>query len=148
MNASKNEGSKPRRRGPGLLELGVWVLALACALAAGAAVHARRITDEQRDIARARDMIRALMSALAPPDAEYALPSTEEGLQALVRRGVLPQVPDDPWGRPYVYRNPGKLRGIDLLSLGPDGVESADDLVAGDLYAKRETNAAAPGRQP
>jgi general secretion pathway protein G len=59
-------------------------------------------------------------------------PTTEEGLQALVsppsgepgwagpylKKGV----PLDPWGRPYVYQQPGSHAGdFDLLSYGKDG---------------------------
>ena len=65
------------------------------------------------------------------------LPTTEQGIQALVTRPtvepiphrwtrMLEEVPLDPWGRPYVYRNPGLINpeGYDLYSLGPDGMES------------------------
>jgi len=59
-------------------------------------------------------------------------PTNEEGLQALV---VPPsgepnwagpylkkEVPKDPWGRPYVYQQPGTHGGdFDLLSYGKDG---------------------------
>jgi general secretion pathway protein G len=35
----------------------------------------------------------------------------------------------DPWGSPYVYRNPGKQNstGFDLFSVGPDKKEGTDD---------------------
>jgi general secretion pathway protein G len=60
-------------------------------------------------------------------------PSTEEGLQALVagpsgetnwagpylRKGI----PPDPWGRPYVYAQPGTHGDYDLMSYGKDGRE-------------------------
>lgn len=61
-------------------------------------------------------------------------PTTEQGLQALITRptGVAhwngpyvkqEKVPEDPWGRQYVYRNPSQRPGkeYDLLSLGPTG---------------------------
>ena len=47
-------------------------------------------------------------------------PSTEEGLQALgpyLRKAV----PNDPWGRPYVYRTPGTKGEYEILSYGRDG---------------------------
>jgi general secretion pathway protein G len=60
-------------------------------------------------------------------------PSTEEGLQALV---VAPSgetnwagpylrksIPADPWGRAYVYNQPGTHGDYDLLSYGKDGRE-------------------------
>ncbi|MGB0333802.1 MAG: type II secretion system major pseudopilin GspG [Opitutales bacterium] len=70
-------------------------------------------------------------------------PTTEEGLEALVRapagkesrwRGpYLEEVPLDPWKQAYRYRYPGSkningARGYDVWSLGPDGTESADDI--------------------
>jgi general secretion pathway protein G len=71
----------------------------------------------------------------------YRKPSTAQGLEALVTRPsgdpkpprwkqLLSEVPLDPWGQEYVYRNPGKSNpsGFDLFSLGPDGVESEDDV--------------------
>ena len=61
-------------------------------------------------------------------------PSTEQGLQALITRpsGVTrwngpylkgEKLPEDPWGRPFVYRSPSQRPGheYDLLSLGPTG---------------------------
>jgi general secretion pathway protein G len=61
-------------------------------------------------------------------------PSTEQGLQALITRpsGITrwngpylkgEKLPEDPWGRPFVYRSPSQRPGhdYDLLSLGPTG---------------------------
>ena len=61
-------------------------------------------------------------------------PSTTEGLAALAQRpggvetwngpylkgGV---VPNDPWGRPYVYRSPGEHGAYDIFSYGSRGQE-------------------------
>ena len=69
----------------------------------------------------------------------YRMPSTEQGLGALVSlpateprprrwKQLMKEMPLDPWGNEYVYRNPGKGGGgFDLYSLGPDGKESDDD---------------------
>ena len=58
-------------------------------------------------------------------------PSTEEGLAALNEAPASLEgwagpylrkaVPMDPWGRPYVYEQPGQNTEIDLASLGRDG---------------------------
>jgi len=59
-------------------------------------------------------------------------PSTEEGLEALVSapaannekwRGpyLSKKIPLDPWGNPYIYRNPGTNAEFDVISLGADG---------------------------
>ena len=71
----------------------------------------------------------------------YRRPSTQQGLQALVSepsgdpkprrwKQLMSEIPLDPWGNEYVYRNPGKINpeSFDLFSLGPDGVESEDDV--------------------
>ncbi len=63
----------------------------------------------------------------------FAYPSTEQGLEALVTKpadpnvrnwkegGYLPQLPNDPWGNPYLYLNPGNQGEIDVYTLGRDG---------------------------
>jgi general secretion pathway protein G len=59
-------------------------------------------------------------------------PTAEQGLQALIIRpttGPLPnnwkpyleKLPNDPWGRPYQYLNPGLKGPIDIMSFGADG---------------------------
>jgi len=59
-------------------------------------------------------------------------PATEQGLNSLIDRPsdepkwsgpyLAKAVPPDPWGRPYVYRQPGEAgRDYDLLSFGRDG---------------------------
>jgi general secretion pathway protein G len=68
-------------------------------------------------------------------------PSTSEGLMALVNApsGLTnwhgpyvdkTHIQADAWGNPYVYRFPGTQNpgGFDLLSTGPDGHESGDDI--------------------
>ena len=58
-------------------------------------------------------------------------PTTEEGLNALVVKPAIPKwngpylrktIPDDPWGKPYIYRSPGSKGEYELISLGKDGV--------------------------
>jgi general secretion pathway protein G len=68
------------------------------------------------------------------------MPTSAQGLEALVQRPsaepaprrwiqLMERVPLDPWGEPYLYRNPGKLnpRGFDLVSKGPDRQEGGGD---------------------
>ena len=68
------------------------------------------------------------------------VPTTEQGLQALIERPTAEPLPprwrqmleapmSDPWNHPYAYRAADDLSGkFELFSLGPDGVESADDI--------------------
>ena len=58
-------------------------------------------------------------------------PTAEQGLEALNSKPsneanwsgpyLKKAVPNDPWGRPYVYRVPGSKAEYDLYSLGRDG---------------------------
>jgi general secretion pathway protein G len=58
-------------------------------------------------------------------------PSGEQGLNALITRPqnearwngpyLKKAVPADPWGHPYIYRQPGEHGEYDLLSYGKDG---------------------------
>ncbi len=63
----------------------------------------------------------------------FAYPSTEQGIEALVEKpndpnlrnynpgGYLDRMPTDPWGNPYQYLNPGNNGEIDIYSFGADG---------------------------
>jgi general secretion pathway protein G len=63
-------------------------------------------------------------------------PTEEEGLKALREKlDNVPAwggpyldkaVPNDPWGRPYIYKSPGQHGPYDLYSLGADGAEGGD----------------------
>jgi general secretion pathway protein G len=59
-------------------------------------------------------------------------PTSEQGLQALIAKPAaapvppnwkpyLDKLPNDPWGRPYQYLNPGVKGEIDVMSFGADG---------------------------
>jgi general secretion pathway protein G len=61
-------------------------------------------------------------------------PTSGEGLTALVQSpGTIPAwngpylkggvVPNDPWGKAYVYRSPGEHGAYDIMSYGSDGQE-------------------------
>jgi general secretion pathway protein G len=61
-------------------------------------------------------------------------PTTSESLRALIERpgGTVAwngpylkgnAIPNDPWGRSYVYRSPGEHGPYDILSYGADGQE-------------------------
>lgn len=59
-------------------------------------------------------------------------PSTDQGLHALVQkpttnptprdwRSYLKALPKDPWGREYLYLNPGQHSEVDVFTYGADG---------------------------
>ena len=47
-------------------------------------------------------------------------PTAEEGLGA-IRPYLKKELPNDPWGRPYVYRTPGQKGEFEIVSYGRDG---------------------------
>ena len=70
--------------------------------------------------------------------ANGSLPTESQGLEALTIGGpklkkpfLKPDGINDPWGRVFQYRNPGKKSGgdFDIFSMGPDGQpDNADDI--------------------
>lgn len=84
------------------------------------------------EVKAARAQLDALNKALVAYRLDVgAYPAAEAGLAALVQKpGGVHQwagpylskaVPLDPWGRPYIYRLPGRNGEFDLLSYGRDG---------------------------
>ena len=80
----------------------------------------------------AKAQINALEAALD----QYRLdighyPSTEQGLAALMIKPanesrwagpyLRKNIPDDPWGKPYLYKQPGEHGEFDLFTYGKDG---------------------------
>ena len=65
-------------------------------------------------------------------------PTTTDGLQALVsppadadaskyqRGGYIKKLPNDPWGRPYLYAAPGEHGDVDIWTLGADKKEGGE----------------------
>lgn len=69
----------------------------------------------------------------------YMLPTSEQGLEALVEKTALPpeprnwksggylkELPEDPWGRTYLYLSPGEYGEYDLYTLGADGISGGE----------------------
>jgi general secretion pathway protein G len=68
-------------------------------------------------------------------------PTSAEGLAVLVRptSGITAwngpylkggTVPNDPWGKPYLYRSPGEHGAYDVVSLGSDGQDGGTGTAA------------------
>jgi general secretion pathway protein G len=90
--------------------------------------------DEAR-VAAAKQDIFTIMQALKLYKLDNRrYPTTEQGLAALVQKpsqapvpqswsagGYLEKLPNDPWGQPYQYLNPGLHGEIDVMSFGADG---------------------------
>lgn len=107
-----------------------------------AAVVVPRFMDEP-DKARqvkARQDIQAIVTALNMYRLDNQVyPSTNQGLRALIERpsgqpeplsyksgGYIERLPKDPWGRDYLYLNPGVHGDIDVWSNGANGQPGGD----------------------
>jgi len=119
------------RAGFTLIELMV-VLAIIGVLAALIVPNVMDRADDARTMA-ARTDVGNLMQALKLYKLDnQRMPTGEQGLQALVAKPggnpvpanwkpYLDKLPNDPWGRPYQYLNPGVKGEVDVMSLGADG---------------------------
>lgn len=130
------------QRGFTLIEVMVVVVILAIL---GALVVPRVMSrpDEARAVA-ARQDIGSIVQALKLYRLDnLRYPTTDQGLDALVRRpaasplapnwrggGYLERLPRDPWGQPYQYLQPGLRGEIDVFSLGADGQPGGEGAAA------------------
>ena len=79
-------------------------------------------------VQKARGDISAIETALELYTLDnFAYPTQQEGLEALVSGGYIKKMSVDPWGNPYVYRNPGENGIVDIYSLGADGEEGGEE---------------------
>ena len=89
---------------------------------------------ERVNAARLNQDLRVIEAGLSIYELDnFAYPSQEQGLQALIEEpttepkprfwnkgGYLRELPKDPWGNPYRYRNPGIHGEFDIFTLGAD----------------------------
>ena len=145
LSMMRREPFRPGSLGFTLIEVMVVVVILGL-LAAIIVPKVMSRPDEARVVA-ARADIAAITQALKLYRLDNTVyPTTEQGLQALVVRpttqpapinwkqgGYLDRVPKDPWGREYLYLNPGVRGEIDVFSLGADGQAGGEGINA-DVY--------------
>jgi general secretion pathway protein G len=138
--SSRNDPQRRRTAGFTLIEMLVIVAIIAVLAAVVAPEVFRNVGDANSSAARSQ--IELLGTALDNYRLDnHAYPSTDQGLAALRTEpatGERPPrwrgpylrraIPDDPWGRPYVYVSPGRINpdSYDLYSLGRDGREGGE----------------------
>ncbi|MDF1577696.1 MAG: type II secretion system major pseudopilin GspG [Desulfurivibrionaceae bacterium] len=108
---------------------------------------------DQARIVKVEQDIRAIEGSLKLYKLDnYVYPSTDQGLEALVKRpqddpepknwkegGYLDRLPLDPWGNEYLYLNPGLHGSIDIFSMGADGQPGGEGVNA-DIGNWRDDN--------
>jgi len=122
------------RQGFTLIELLVVIVILG--LLAGIVLPKYLAREKKGRQAAARTQIELLGQALDQFRLDTGrYPATSEGLNALTNNPgadgwdgpyLKKAVPNDPWGRPYVYQAPGAHGDYDLYSYGADGTPGGD----------------------
>jgi general secretion pathway protein G len=108
-----------KHRGFTLLELLVVIVIIGLLAGYVAPRYFSQVGRSEVQVARAQ--LEAFEKALDQFRLEHRrYPSTEEGLAAIAPY-LRKAVPQDPWGRPYVYRSPGEKGEFDLYSHGRSG---------------------------
>ena len=128
---------RARQAGFTLIELMV-VLVIIGVLAALIVPNVLDRADDARATAAKTDVNNVMQALKLYRLDNQRYPTSEQGLQALVVKptaGAIPpnwkpyleKLPNDPWGRPYQYLNPGVKGEIDVFSFGADGQPGGED---------------------
>jgi general secretion pathway protein G len=132
----------PAKRTSGftLIEL-VLVLSIIAILVAAVALNSGGFLGSAQDTTVKGDLGKIATALVAYQGDAGRLPTTEQGLEALVSKPTkqpvpdswhqyLDEVPKDPWKQPYQYRQPAtKAKGkqYDIWSIGADGKDGTED---------------------
>ena len=141
LEATQVQQTDPQKqRGFTLIELMV-VLVIIGVLAALIVPNVIGRADDAK-VTAARTDVANLMQALKLYRLDnQRYPSSEQGLNALIAKPstapaptnwkpYLDKLPNDPWGRPYQYLNPGIKGEVDVLSFGADGQAGGEGINA------------------
>jgi general secretion pathway protein G len=110
---------KTRSQGFTLLELLVVIVIIGLLAGYVAPRYFSQVGRSEVQVARAQiDSLEKALDQYRLDKRRY--PTAEEGLGA-IRPYLKKELPNDPWGRPYVYRTPGQKGEFEIVSYGRDG---------------------------
>ncbi|MDR1621386.1 MAG: type II secretion system major pseudopilin GspG [Synergistaceae bacterium] len=127
-----------RRSGFTLIEIMVVVVILGMLAAIVVPRIGPRVEEARRTSAKAQ--IESIVTSLEMYRLHNGVyPTTQQGLDALIKKPTLApvpkkyppepymnRIPDDPWGNPYIYRCPGEKGGYDVISTGRNSEEGGE----------------------
>lgn len=130
----------PKKIARGFTLIEIMVVVIILGLLASVVVPNVMDALDDAEINKARADMNALKTALKMYRIQnFAYPTTEQGLEALVVKPTLAPVPrnwketgyietlsKDPWGNDYQYTNPGEGHEYDISSLGADGISGGE----------------------
>lgn len=139
MSSRKKESDRLRSRA-GFTLIEIMVVIVILGLLAALVVPKLIGRTEEAKKTQTRVQIKSLQQALELFKLDNGFyPSTDQGLDALVRMpeggripknyrkgGYIDRTPKDPWGNPYVYVSPGQRGDYDISSYGADGVQGGE----------------------
>lgn len=140
MNPRIAKKARPRQRAAGFTLIEIMVVVVILGILAAIVVPKIMDAPGKARIAAAKHDIAQIKSALDLYKLDnFNYPSTQQGLLALVAPpqgdpparnwkpgGYLDKAPNDPWGHPYQYLNPGLHGEIDIFTLGSDNAPGGE----------------------
>jgi general secretion pathway protein G len=136
-------GTPARHRAGGFTLMEIMVVVVILGILAAVIVPRLAEQPEKARATKAQADIRQLESALEMYKLDnFYYPSTQQGLRALVekpsgdpparnwRSGYITRLPNDPWGNPYQYLQPGSKGDFDVFTMGADGKPGGEGVAA------------------